>query len=115
MNILERFKKSFEKKSFVELTIQFQPINTTVLTNINRVMPRGKINHHVISFSFGSRDRILDIRQSDNRTSLVQELNLANCFENFRRKSVFARKWVYPYQPRETFTPTDPMILTRPL
>ena len=78
-------------------------------------MPRGKINHHVISFLFGSRDRILDIRQSDNRTSLVQELNMADCFEKFRRKSVFVRKWVYPYQPRETFTPTDPMILTRPL
>ena len=60
------------KKSFEELTIQFQPINTTVLTNINRVMPRGKINLHVISFLIGSRDRILDIRQSDNRTSTVR-------------------------------------------
>ena len=99
MNILERFKKSFEKKSFVELTIQFQPINTTVLTNINRVMPRGKINHHVISFSFGSRDRILDIRQSDNRTSLVQELNLADCFEKFRRKSVLSGNGFIPTNP----------------
>jgi len=35
-------------------------------------MPRGEINLHVISFLISSRDRILDIRQSDNRTSTVQ-------------------------------------------
>ena len=56
-------------------------------------MPRGKINLHVISFLIGSRDNILDIRQSDNRTSTVQNELGRNIMEVLDITA--PQKWAY--------------------